>query len=308
MRKAFVSALTERAATDEKVFVITPDMGYSVLDDFAQRYPRRYLNCGVAEQNSIGVAGGLALTGMVPYVYSIIPFVTMRCFEQVRVHAAWMNLPIRIVGIGAGFTYGTQGASHFALEDMAIMRALPNMTVCAPGDPIEARGIIEESFERPGPMYIRLGKSGEPNVHAPGTEVRIGKAITVIDGKDMVLITTSNTLMLGFEMVTALRGKGVDAGLVSMHTIKPLDVEKVLSIARKGIPIVTLEEHSIIGGLGSAVAEVLAESGSSIRFKRLGVPDEYPSIVGDQRFLRSKLGMDTIDDATLRWLMNNGQK
>ncbi|MCX6651409.1 MAG: hypothetical protein NT131_07130 [Methanomassiliicoccales archaeon] len=304
MRKAFISSLTERAATDDRIFLITPDMGYSVLDEFAARYPRRYLNCGVAEQNSISLAGGLALTGIMPYVYSIIPFVTMRCFEQVRVNAAWMNLPIRIVGVGAGFTYGAQGASHFALEDMAIMRALPNMTVCAPGDPIEAQGIIEGSYDWPGPMYIRLGKSGEPNVHSPDTNVRIGKAITVLDGSDLVIISTSNTLKLAYDMVTGLRGQGVDAGLVSMHTIKPLDADLIGSLVKKRTSIVTLEEHNIIGGLGSAVAEVLAEKGSPVRFKRMGVPDEYPSVVGDQKYLRKKLGMDRIDEGTLKWLLN----
>lgn len=291
MRKTFVAGLIERAKTDDRIFVITPDLGFSVLEEFMTLYPDRLLNVGIAEQNAIGVAAGLALTGKVVYVYSIIPFVTMRCFEQIRVDVAYMNTNIRIVGVGAGFSYGPAGATHHAVEDIAIMRALPNMTVCCPGDPVEVRKIVNQSFDYPGPMYIRLGKSGEPAIHKQDAPVVIGKAIEVIHGKDLALIATSNMLETGKNMVEAWEKEGMQASLISMPTIKPIDKDFLVQLIKSNRPIVTLEEHSIIGGLGSAVAEIIAESGCAVPFKRLGIPDEFSHYVGSHAFIRNKYGL-----------------
>jgi transketolase len=288
MRSTFINTLVRAARKDDRIFVITPDLGFSVLEQFQNEFPDRFLNVGIAEQNAVGVASGLALSGKIVYVYSIIPFVTMRCFEQVRVDVAYMNTNVKLVGVGAGFSYGPQGATHHSIEDISIMRSLPNMTVCCPGDPIEVKAIVEESYRKEGPFYIRLGRNGEPRIHNENTKIVFGKAITVIPGDDFAIITTSNTLELGKNWVEALKTKGTNAALISMPTIKPFDSQIIHSLVNKGIPIVTLEEHSIIGGLGTATAEVIAESGKAVKFKRIAIPDEYSHFVGGQQYLREK--------------------
>jgi len=298
MRTAFIQCLTELAAKDERIYVITADMGFSVLEDFRERFPDRLLNVGIAEQNAVSVACGLALSGKVVYVYSIIPFVTMRCFEQVRVDVAYMNTNVRLVGVGAGFSYGPAGATHHAIEDIAIMRALPNMTVCCPGDPVEVREIIRRSGDYVGPMYIRLGKNGEPTIHESGQSIDIGQAVRLTEGEDLLLITTSNMLEEGKKWVDRLAvERGKRATLLSMPTIKPLDTTEILKFIARGIPIFTLEEHNRIGGLGSAVAEVIAESGNGVVFRRIGIPDLFMHTVGSQSFLREKYIMNQLEEA-----------
>lgn len=300
MRNTFVQCLIRRARKDDRIFLITPDMGYSVLEPFREAFPDRFLNVGIAEQNAVGVAAGLALSEKVVYVYSIIPFVTMRCFEQVRVDVAYMKTNVRLVGVGAGLSYGPAGATHHAIEDIAIMRALPNMTVCCPGDPVEARELIEKSFDYEGPIYFRLGKSGEPAIHAEGTKIEIGKAVFVTHGDDAVVITTSNMLECGKYIVDEWAKQKIDATLLSIPTIKPLDTEALNSVITKGVPVFTLEEHNIIGGLGSAVAEVIAESGRAVRFRRIAIPDAYASQVGSQAYLRDTFRLSTIPWETFR--------
>ena len=196
MRTTFIETLKELARQDERVFLLTADMGYSVFETFREEFPDRFLNTGIAEQNTIGIAAGLASRGKIVFVYSIIPFVTMRCFEQIRLDLAYNKSNVKIVGVGAGFTYGSLGSSHHALEDISIMRSLPNMTVLCPGDPIEARELIKQSYEHTGPVYIRLGKNGEPKIHPEDKKIPLGKAIEISAGDDLILITT--TLCLDF--------------------------------------------------------------------------------------------------------------
>ena len=296
MRNKFVSCLIEQARLDDRVFVITPDLGFSVLEAYAQEFPDRFLNVGIAEQNAIGVAAGLALSGKVVYVYSIIPFVTMRCFEQVRIDVAYMNTNVRLVGVGAGLSYGPAGATHHAIEDIAVMRALPNMTVCCPGDPIEVREIVKHSFNHNGPMYIRLGRGGEPCVHSEELELELGKAVKVRDGEDFVIIATSNLLNEGIKIIDEIYAHGKKGALISMPTIKPLDKNAIVECIDKKVPIITLEEHNIIGGLGSAVAEVIADSGKGVNFVRLGIDDEFSHFVGSQSFLRNKFKIANVDE------------
>jgi transketolase len=291
MRSTFIRCLRERARIDRRVFLITADMGFSVLEEFREECPDRFLNVGIAEQNAVGVAAGLALSGKVVYVYSIIPFLVMRSFEQVRNDVAYMNTNVRLVGVGAGFTYGAQGATHHAIEDIAVMRALPNMTVCCPGDPVETRELIERSFDHKGPMYFRLGKNGEPRIHPEGTKIELGKAVRVTEGDDLALITTSNMLEQGSKWVEEYAAEGTGVTLVSMPTLKPFDSETVLFFVERGIPIITLEEHNMVGGLGSAVAEVIAESGKAVSFRRVAIPDCYSHVVGGQHFQRQHVGL-----------------
>ena len=300
MRTTFINTLRDLARKDERIFLITIDMGYSVLEQFREEFPDRFLNTGIAEQNAIGVAAGLALSGKIVYVYSIIPFVTMRCFEQVRLDLAYNNANVKLVGIGAGMTYGPFGASHHSIEDIAIMRSIPNMTVLCPGDPIETEQLILQSYEIKSPVYIRLGKNGEPKIHSEETKIKLGHATQVTEGNDLILITTSNMLEKGKKWVDEWKEEGISARLISMHTIKPFDVQTVKELIDYNIPIITLEEHNIIGGLGSAVAEVIAESGKAVSFTRIGVPDKYSHYVVSHEFQREKFGIAKKPDIKFR--------
>jgi transketolase len=292
MRNTFIKTLTELAAQDERIILLTADLGFSVVEEFATRYPKRFFNVGIAEQNAVGIAAGLALSGKKPYVYSIIPFVTMRCFEQVRVDVAYQNTNVKLVGVGAGLGYGPAGATHHAIEDISLMRSLPNMAVVAPGDPYEVKQLAHELVRFPGPAYIRLGKGGEPRVHTAEIPITLGKAAELASGGDLAILTTSNQLETGAQLVERLKAHGLAATLLSFHTVKPLDSERVKELVARGMPIFTLEEHSLIGGLGSAVAEIIAESGKGIPFERLAFPDLYAHQVGSQNYLRKHYGLD----------------
>jgi transketolase len=289
MRTTFVNTLTELARKDERIFLVTADMGFSVFEDFREEFPDRFLNTGIAEQNTIGISAGLALSNRIVYAYSIIPFITMRCFEQIRLDLAYNNTNVKLVGVGAGFTYGPMGSSHHAIEDIAIMRSIPNMTVLCPGDPFETEELVKRSYENYGPMYIRLGKNGEPTIHKNRNRIEIGDSITVTEGNDLILLTTSNTLELAKNWVDEWSNEGIKVNLVSLPTIKPINVPSIQKLIDRDIPMITLEEHSIIGGLGSTISEIIAESGKGIKFKRMGICDNFSHHVGGSKFQRKKL-------------------
>ena len=292
MRTAFIDTLRELARIDDRIFLLTADMGYSVFETFRDEFPDRFLNTGIAEQNTIGVAAGLASRGKIVFVYSIIPFVTMRCFEQVRLDLAYNFMNVKLVGVGAGLTYGPLGSSHHALEDIAIMRSLPDMTVLCPGDPIETRELIKRSFEYEGPVYIRLGKNGEPKIHPDETRIEIGKSITVLEGNDLALITTSNMLETGKKWVEEWKQDGVNVSQISMPSLKPFDSSTVKNLIDKEIPIITLEEHSVIGGLGSIISQVIATTGKPVKFQQIGINDKFSHVVGGHEFQRKKFMLD----------------
>ena len=292
MRTAFIDTLRELARIDDRIFLLTADMGYSVFETFRDEFPDRFLNTGIAEQNTIGIAAGLAARGKIVYVYSIIPFVTMRCFEQVRLDLAYNFMNVKLVGVGAGLTYGPLGSSHHALEDIAIMRSLPDMTVLCPGDPIETRELIKRSYEYEGPVYIRLGKNGEPKIHPDETRIEIGKSITVLEGNDLALITTSNMLETGKKWVEEWKQDGVNVSLISMPSLKPFDSSTVKNLIDKEIPIITLEEHSVIGGLGSIISQVIATTGKPVKFQQIGINDKFSHVIGGHEFQRKKFMLD----------------
>lgn len=292
MRTAFFRTLLELAEHDERINLIVGDLGFGVVEPFAERFPKRFLNVGVAEQNMTGIAAGMALNGKVVFTYSIANFPTLRCLEQIRNDVCYHNANVKIVAVGGGFAYGSLGMSHHATEDLAIMRALPGMVVVAPGDPLEVEQATRAIAAHLGPCYLRLGRAGEPTVHRPGIAFQLGKAITVRDGGDLTLISTGGLLETALRVAERLEKDGVRARVLSMHTVKPLDTEAVLAAARETRAIVTLEEHSIIGGLGGAVAEVLAESdGVKVAFKRVGLPSAFSSHVGSQEYLRAAYGL-----------------
>jgi transketolase len=288
MRTAFAKTLLILAKKDKRIMLLTGDLGYSVFEEFQRECPKQYINCGVAEQNMTGVAAGLALEGYRPCIYSIIPFISMRNFEQIRNDICYQNLNVKIVGVGSGFTYGPYGHTHHALEDIGILRTISNIVIMAPGDPVEAELATKAAFSYKGPVYIRLGRNGEPVIHTKKPKFTIGRGIVIKDGTDATIIATSNMLD---SAVKVAQGVMKSVRLISMPTIKPIDAELVRDSIHKTRAIVTIEEHSIIGGLGSAVAEVIAESGGGIPFQRIAVPDRFTKTIGTQEFMREANGL-----------------
>lgn len=292
MRQAFIETLEELAAKDKNIFLLNGDLGFSVLENFAAKFPERSLNMGVQEANMVGVAAGLALSGKTVFVYSIIPFVTSRVFEQVRNDIVLQAANVKIVGVGSGLTYGQLGPTHHAIEDIALMRVLPTMTVLCPGDPAEAGALTVIAANIKGPVYLRIGKKGEPRVHAKLPKVKIGKGLLVQNGRDATLVATGNMLYNAREAAKILEEKGISIRLISLHTIKPLDTEILLKAARETKAMFTLEEHNIIGGLGSAVAEILLDGGKAPKlFYRFGIRDVITKNSGSQEYLRSIHGL-----------------
>jgi transketolase len=281
------------AERDSRVFLVVGDLGFGVTEPFAQRFPERYLNAGVAEQNMTGIAAGLALSGKIVFTYSIANFPVLRCLEQIRNDVCYHHANVKVVAVGGGFAYGSLGATHHATEDLAIMRALPEMSVVAPGDPEEAMAATEAVAAHDGPCYLRLGRAGEQKVHKRPIHFQLGKAVLVRDGTDLTLISTGGMLQTAVETADCLSRKGIQARVLSMHTIKPLDTNAVLIAAKETSAIFTVEEHSIIGGLGSAVAEILAESAEpAVSFKRFALPSAFACKSGTQEYLRAQSGLD----------------
>jgi len=307
MRIAFVNTLQELAKKNKDIMLLTNDLGFSVFEKYIEELPKQYLNMGVAEQNMTGVAAGMAMEGKTPFVYSIVPFVTMRNFEQIRNDICYQNLNVKIIGVGAGFSYGPYGHTHHGLEDIGILRTLANLTIICPGDPIEAELAVKKAIKINGPVYIRLGRAGEPIVYSKKPKFTVGKGLIVREGKDITIIATSTMIYSGKEVAKQLNKRGISVRLISMHTIKPLDKEIVLESTIKTKAVFSLEEHSIIGGLGSAVSEVIAENAISIPFKRIGVPDRFTKEIGDQEYMRkaNNLSVEQITKTIIKNLETN---
>jgi transketolase len=292
MRKIFNETLLEIAKKDERIFMILADIGYGEVEPFADSFPERYYNCGVAEQNMTGVACGVAMEGNIAITYSIANFPTLRCLEQLRNDVCYHNQNVKVVIIGGGLAYGCLGISHHSTEDIAIMRALPNMVVCAPCDTIEAAAATHAMINHYGPFYYRCGYKGEKDIHEGAINFEIGKSIQIRDGKDAAVIFTGT---IGYNTKIAvdnLKEEGINCRLISMHTIKPIDKEAIVNAAKETGNIITVEEHNLSGGLGSAVAEVLADEGIlGVKFKRIALPDVNISYVATHQTLLDKYGM-----------------
>jgi len=295
VRNTFINKLQELAEKDERIILLVGDLGFSVIEEFQTKFPERFINAGIAEANMVGLAAGLALSGKKVFLYSITPFVTMRCFEQVRNDICYQNLDVILVGVGPGYAYGPAGPTHHAIEDVAVMRALPNMKVLCPGDPVEAGLCAEFAAKEKGPLYIRMGKGKEPVLHKNIPRLKLGKGIYMSEGKDLGLIASGNILPRAAEAKELLEKEGMSVSLISMPFVKPLDEELVLKEARSAKAIFTLEEHSLIGGLGEAVSKVLAENKFSGTFKTFGIPDLFPKSFGSQDYLREQVGLSAAD-------------
>jgi transketolase len=288
LRGTFFKTLMELAESDDRIYLLVADIGFGVVEPFADKFPGRFLNVGVAEQNLTGVAAGIAMTGKIVFTYSIANFPTLRCFEQIRNDVCYHKANVKIVSVGGGYSYGPLGMTHHATEDIAVLRALPAMTVVAPGDPVEVRAATRAVVEHQGPCYMRLGRAGEPILHDSAVTFQLGKAIQVRDGDAITIISTGALLQNVIRAADMLAARGIQARVLSMHTVKPLDDDAVLAAARETRAVVTVEEHSVIGGLGGAVAECLAESGKSVPFKRIGLPSAFSAHIGSQEYLRSQ--------------------
>jgi transketolase len=293
MRTAFCKALHEIMLQDGRVFILTADIGYMNFDEIRTDFPDRFINTGVAEANMIGISAGLALCGKIPFTFTIAPFATMRCLEQIRVGLCFQKLPVKIIGAGGGFVYGPQGTSHHAIEELGILRTVPHMTVISPADPIETRKSVFASLALEGPAYIRIGRNHEPAVHTEDVEFKIGKATTLQTGDDITIIANGLVVKNALEAADLLTRRGISARVISMHTVKPIDRETILKSARETKGIVTVEEHNVLGGLGGAVSEILSEDCHfSIPFKRLGINDTFVRIHADHEKLQETYNLD----------------
>ena len=290
MRTAFIDTLCQVAERDPRVWLVTGDLGYSVLEKFSSKFPERYLNAGVSEQNMVGVAAGLAMAGKIVFVYSIANFPTLRCLEQVRNDVCYHQLSVKIVAVGCGLAYGGHGYTHHGVEDLGVMSLLPHMTVLAPGDPIEARWATRTLVERPGPAYLRLGKAGEPIVHSGEPAFQFGKAVQVRDGTHATLISTGGMLDMALQAAALLSARGVSVRVLSMLTLRPLDETCIIAEAKRTGRIITLEEHGP-GGLGSMVGECLARAGLGVRFVPLRLLPEPTLCAGSQAYLCGRHGL-----------------
>lgn len=290
MRKAFIESLLAAAKADPRIWLLCGDLGFSVLDPFAVEFPERYINCGVAEQNMIGVAAGLAKEGKIPFVYSIANFSTLRCLEQIRNDVAYHDLPVRIVSVGAGFAYGAAGFTHFGIEEVAALRAFPNLLVVSPGDPIEAAASVTALARDRRPAYLRLGKGGETAVHPTPLELTLGHAIQVQDGDQATVLASGSLLATAVEAANDLAASGINIRVLSVPTIAPLDSNAIQKAAYETGNLVTVEEHTI-GGLGSAVAELVATEGLPAKLKMVCIGKERTTPAGGHAFLRSEYGL-----------------
>jgi transketolase len=279
------------AKEDERIVLLAGDIGNNLFENFKKIDARRFYNCGVAEANMMGVAAGMALNGLRPVVYTITPFTTTRCFEQIRVDVAYHEAPVLIVGTGSGLSYAELGPTHHSLEDLAILRTLPGMRVLAPCDSTELRLLVRAALKEDGPSYMRIGKKGEPAVHTQVPTLRIGEAIVLRTGSDVTLLATGTILSEVMGAAVHLADEGISAEVVSFHTVKPLD-ERYLSQAAARFPLlVTVEEHGCIGGFGGAVAEWRAAKHAAPPLLSIGAVDEFLHKVGSQQYARGVYGL-----------------
>jgi transketolase len=294
VRDTFIRTLSAMAKTRPDLMLVTADLGFGVLDDWISRFPRQFLNAGVAEQNMTGVAAGMALEGRNVFTYSLGSFPTVRCLEQVRNDVCYHNANVKIVSVGGGMSYGPVGASHHATEDLAIMRSLPNMVVISPGDLWETAEATRAVVGLSGPAYLRLDKSAAAPSHISGDLFQLGRIRVIRQGWDVTLAATGGILGEAVGAADLLSAHGVTCRVLSVHTVKPLDQAAFVSAARETGGIVTMEEHSLDGGMGGAAAESLLDAGAAPGFfLRFGLRT-FSSIVGSQSYLRQAYGLDAV--------------
>jgi transketolase len=292
MRFSCIETIYNAALKDPKIVFITGDLGHMNTEEFKKNLPGRYFNAGMAEQNIVGMASGMALSGMKVFVYSIVPFITLRCIEQIKIDMCIHNVDVTVIGVGGGLAYGSAGATHYSIEEVGMLRTLPNMKVVCPATPSETKVLTQQIIDQGGPAYIRIGRGKEADrpLNYPLT---LGKASVIRPGTDIAIMVSGTIADEALKVADMLKAKNIDVEVINMHTIKPLDTEIVLDRAKSRKGVFTLEEHSVIGGLGAAVAEVLSTvTPRNSQFGIFGIQDTWPKQVGNQAYLRKLLGID----------------
>ncbi|MBN9299412.1 MAG: hypothetical protein J0I41_20595 [Filimonas sp.] len=294
MRTAFINQLIAEAEKNDKVFLLVGDLGFSVVEPFAEAFPDRFLNVGIAEQNMAGIAAGLAKEGYCVFIYSIGNFPTLRCMEQIRYDICYHNLNVKVIAVGGGYAYGALGASHHATEEVGMLRIIPNMIVCAPADPQEAKAVTTFVTAHNGPCYIRLGKAGEPQIHTEALSLKEGEILTVKEGGGVAVLSTGAMLKYTLDF---LQVNNIDASVYSFPFVKPIDQDKLAIILKSYKKIITIEEHQAQGGFGSAILEIsndLLEYNKIEKLpliKRIAIKDKFYSVAGSQEYLREIAGI-----------------
>lgn len=275
MRTAYLDTLYDLAGKDKRVYALISDNGAIVYDKYRRDLAGQYLNLGISEANMLGMAAGMASCGKIPFAYTIGAFLAYRALEFIRNDICMQNMNVKIVGTGAGMRYSALGPTHHSTEDLGCIRSLPNLTILSPASPMEVMKATRAAYEHNGPVYLRLGTNREKEIYEKDFPFEIGKGITLFDGEDITIIGTGNILAEVLKAREILEKEGISARVINMHTIKPLDREIVIKAIHETKAIITVEDHDIIGGLGSAVAEVIAESGRAVRFSRIGLREHF---------------------------------
>ena len=296
MRTTFINQLVEEARQNERIFLLVGDLGFHVVEPFAEAFPDRFLNVGICEQNMAGIAGGLAMNGWIVYCYSIGNFPTLRCIEQIRNDIVYYNSNVRIVSVGAGYAYGSQGVSHQATEDVAMLRSLPNMVVCSPSDPVETKMLVHLSVTHQGPMYIRLGKAGEQVFHPQEIQdYHLGDLLPILDKGAETLVLTSGSILA--RVMESIETKALPYDVWTIPVVKPLNQTQLCQLAENRQQIVMVEENQKSAGIGSAIIEVLSDAYNNgilkvyPKIRRIAINDEFLEVAGSQRYLQQAAGL-----------------
>ncbi|MEM7164853.1 MAG: transketolase C-terminal domain-containing protein [Planctomycetota bacterium] len=291
MRNRFAATIEELAAVDERVVLLSGDIGNRLFNRFKERFPDRFYNCGVAEQNMVSVAAGLALSGLRPVAYTIAPFLTTRALEQIKIDLCYHNAPVVLVGVGAGLSYASLGPTHHTLDDIAQLRSLPGLTIMAPGDAPEVQLALESALSVDGPVYLRIGKKNEPVVHAEAPPFKIGESIPLRAGSAACLLSTGTILPEAVAAAEDLAQQGIEVALHSVPTVQPLAQDWLASLAKQFAVIVTIEEHAHAGGFGAAIAEAIADADLPVHLVRIAAPDQFHHDGGTTKEARLRCGL-----------------
>lgn len=305
MRDVFFDSLYNLAKRDKNIILITADTGAICHDEFKQNLSNQYINIGIAEQNMVGVAAGLAMSGKIIYIYAIIPFATMRCYEQIRVDLCCMHLPVIIVGVGAGFDYSTLGPTHHGTEDIALMRSLPGMTIYSPSDSLMADFLARVTYKQSGPKYIRLDRTGYPLIYKNVKDIDVSNGFSLLKkGTDLYIIATGRMVYTALKVAKKLSTSSIHAGVVDLFKIKPIDEDKLCNVIKKARYVVTLEEHFVTGGIGSVIAEMLLTRMNAPVIKLIGMPNQFCRKYGTREYLQylNKLDVDSVTVSIKRWI------
>lgn len=292
MREAFAKTLTELAGEDARIVLLTGDLGYMALEPFLAKFPERFINVGVAEQNMVGIATGLAEAGFLPFVYSIVTFSTLRPYEFIRNGPVLHKLPVRIVGIGGGVEYGHNGATHYGLEDLAVMRAQPGLTVVAPADAAQTETALRKTFDMPGPLYYRLGKNGGPQLSELSGDFELGRLNKLKEGGQLAIVTTGAIADEAVLAADMLKQEGIDTAVYLVSSFNPAPIADIQKVIQSYSVVISLEAHYQVGGLSSCIAEVIAASGARCRLVPCAITEQPEGITGSKKFLYKKFGID----------------